>query len=106
MQQLSEQFESLRNDLKPVFKAKKIPKLESNVQKVLWQVNHLNRTERRNNIIVYGLIEKNGETFKDGDFEIYKFAKTLKIRSMDYSESIRLGKQPKDKPRPRLIEKT
>jgi hypothetical protein len=104
MQQLSEQFESLRNDLKPVFDAiDKIPQLESNIQKVLLQVNRVNRSERKNNIIVYGLFEKDGETFKDRDFEVDKLAKTLKIGSMDYSESFRLGKQQKGKSRPMLI---
>jgi hypothetical protein len=101
---IADQFESLRQELQPVFAAvDKLPRIEQGLNSASVQIAQISRTERRNNIIVHGVPEKTDETFRDRDAEIERISKLLKLNKMDYSEAIRLGKKLQDKSRPLLI---
>jgi hypothetical protein len=102
---VKDEITKLREELRPVFDlSKTICDVEEKVEHLRKQTQRLDKSERRYNIVVHGLHEKDKETYQDRDAEVKKLARTLKLNVIDYSEAKRIGSMSNRKPRPMLIE--
>lgn len=98
------ELEKLGNSLKKQFRAvtQKCAELETSIKQKDARIEQLERTIKRNNIIVYGLKEAAKETFEERSACITDLGRLLSTH-IDFSEAFRIGKPKQDANRPLLI---
>lgn len=96
----------ITSKLKPLAQlTAKVDKIDTQVTALTSSVNHLFKINREKNIIVYGLAEKQRETYKDRISLISDLATKLNLEDIDYDRTYRLGKSTNAN-RPLLIRLT
>lgn len=70
----------------------KVKNLATDVVKLKVSVDQLTKADRKKNIIIHGIPEKENETFKDRDKIIHELAYQLKMNGIDYDECKRVGR--------------
>lgn len=94
----------IKNEMQPIHEfISSLKVLNSDVKVVKTEIQIIKENERRKNIVVYGIKENPNENYFERDKIIENLATTLKIPTLDYDDSFRLGKFSPDNPRPLLI---
>jgi hypothetical protein len=87
--------------LEPVTKFMcELQSIKPTVDKLQLTVQTLSKSEKRNNVIIFGIPEGQNESNEDRDAEIQKLSTTLQVPKPDYDYGFRVGKRAKDKNAP------
>jgi hypothetical protein len=94
----------ITDSLKPVQEiAEKVKIIEQSVVSLKNEVERIHDEQRKNNIIVYGLIENNPGRYEDIEKTIESLSNTLRIPTIDYDDAFRLGQPKSGQNRPLII---
>jgi hypothetical protein len=90
--------------LEPVTKFMcELQSIKPTVEKLQLTVQTLSKSEKRNNVIIFGIPEVQNESNEDRDAEIEKLSTTLQVPKPDYDYAFRVGKRVAGRERPLLI---
>jgi hypothetical protein len=94
----------IRDGLQPVMDmVNKIKDIENKISRTDSTVRQIQKSERKNNIIAFGITDSKNETYAERDKAIEGLSNSLKIKKLDYSDAFRLGIKLPNKDRPLLI---
>jgi hypothetical protein len=94
----------IKDGLKPIADmVNKITQIECKIERTNQILQSVQKAERKNNIIVFGLPDSKTETYNEREKVIEGLSNSLKLQKLDYSDAFRLGIKTADKNRPLLI---
>jgi hypothetical protein len=94
----------IKETLKPVAEmVSKIRDIECKLDRTAPTLQLVQKADRKNNIMVFGLPDSKSESYAERDTIIEGLSNSLNLRKLDYNDAFRLGIKDSNKNRPMLI---